>query len=73
MVNFYWCPEVLQFGDMMDFCVATRSYDGLKYAVDIAVVQRARDIQFQLHIAPRHTHTYTDTNTHSHGHTHTHS
>jgi len=68
MVNFYWCPEVLQFGDMVDFCVATRSYDGLKYAVDIAVVQRARDIRFRVRISHRHTHTNTHTHIHAYSH-----
>ena len=48
MVNFYWCSELLQFGDMVEFCMATRSFDGLRYAVDISVVQRARDIRFRV-------------------------
>ena len=48
MVNFYWCSELLQFGDMVTFHMAARSFDGLKYAVDISVVQRARDIRFRV-------------------------
>ena len=48
MVKFYWSPEPLHFGDIVEFCVATRSYDGLVYAVDVAVLQRAEDMSFRV-------------------------
>ena len=48
VVNFYWSPEPLQFGDQVEFCVATRSYDKLQLATDISVVQKAKDIHFRV-------------------------
>lgn len=50
-VNFYWTSELLQFGDQVEFRLATRTYDGLVYAVDIHVTQRAKDIRFRGFIA----------------------
>ena len=47
-VNFYWTSELLQFGDQVEFRLATRTYDGLVYAVDIHVTQRAKDIRFRV-------------------------
>ena len=48
VVKFYWSSEPLQFGDQVDFRVATRSYDQLVYATDIRVVQKAKDIKFMV-------------------------
>ena len=47
-VNFYWTSELLQFEDQVEFRLATRTYDGLAYAVDIHVTQRAKDIRFRV-------------------------
>ena len=48
VINFYWSPEFLQFGDQVEFRVATRSYDNLSVAVDIRVVQKSKDIRFRV-------------------------
>ncbi len=48
VVKFYWSPELLQFGDQVQFKIATRSYDNLVYAVDIVVEQTAKEIRFRV-------------------------
>ena len=48
MVNFYWSVEPLQFGDQVEFRVATRSYDKLEFALDIKVLQKSKDIRFRV-------------------------
>ena len=48
VINFYWSAEPLQFGDQVEFSVATRSYDKLQMAVDIRVTQKAKDIRFRV-------------------------
>ena len=48
MVKFYWSPEPLQFGDQVQFRIATRSYDGLIYAVELVVEQTAKEIRFRV-------------------------
>lgn len=48
VVKFYWSPEPLQFGDQVQFRIATRSYDKLIYAVDIMVEQTAKEIRFRV-------------------------
>lgn len=50
MINFYWSPEPLQFGDQVDFRIATRSYDQLVYATDLLVFEKAKDIRFKVSI-----------------------
>lgn len=51
VLNFYWSPEPLQFGDQVEFRVATRSYDKLALAVDIRVLQKSKDIRFRGFVA----------------------
>jgi alkyl hydroperoxide reductase subunit AhpC len=48
MVKFYWSPEPLQFGDQIQFRIASRTYDHLVYAVDIQVEQTAKEIRFRV-------------------------
>lgn len=48
VVPFYWSSEPLQFGDQVEFRVGLRSYDQLCYALEIKVVQKARDIRFKV-------------------------
>lgn len=48
IVKFYWSPEPLQFGDQVQFRIATRTYDHLIYAVDIMVEQTAKEIRFRV-------------------------
>lgn len=51
VVNFYWSVEPLQFGDQVEFRVATRSYDKLQFALDIKVLQKSKDIRFRGFVA----------------------
>lgn len=51
LINFYWSPEPLQFGDQVDFRIGTRSYDQLVYATDLAVFEKAKDIRFKGFVA----------------------
>ena len=48
MVKFCWSPEPLQFGDQVQFRIASRTYDHFVYAVDIAVEQTAKEIRFRV-------------------------
>ena len=48
MVKFYWSSELLQFGDQVQFRIATRSFDNLVYALDILVEQTAKEIRFRV-------------------------
>lgn len=48
LINFYWSPELLQFGDQVDFRIGTRSYDQLVYATDLVVFEKAKDIRFKV-------------------------
>ena len=48
LINFYWSPEPLQFGDQVDFRIGTRSYDQLVYATDLVVFEKAKDIRFKV-------------------------
>lgn len=48
VVSYYWSGESLQFGDQVEFQVATRSYDKLVMAVDIKVLQKSKDIRFRV-------------------------
>ena len=50
VVNFYWSPESLHFGDQVRFRIARRSYDGFCYATDIEVTQWAKDFKFQVSV-----------------------
>ncbi|XP_064387702.1 cold shock domain-containing protein E1-like [Halichondria panicea] len=51
VVKFYWSSDRLQFGDQVEFQVATRSYDNLVFATDVRVVQKAKDIKFRGFVA----------------------
>jgi cold shock CspA family protein len=51
VVSYYWASEALQFGDQVEFRVATRSYDKLVTAVDIKVMQKSKDIRFRGFVA----------------------
>lgn len=48
LINFYWSPESLQFGDQVEFKIGTRSYDQLVYATDLVVMEKAKDIRFKV-------------------------
>ena len=48
LINFYWSPEPLQFGDQIDFRIGTRTYDQLVYATDLVVFEKAKDIRFRV-------------------------
>ena len=50
LINFYWSPEPLQFGDQVDFRIGTRSYDQLVYATDLVVFEKAKDIRFRVSV-----------------------
>lgn len=48
VVPFYWSSEPLMFGDQVEFRVGLRTYDQLCYALEMKVVQKARDIRFKV-------------------------
>lgn len=48
IIKFHWSPEPLQFGDQVQFRIATRSYDQLVYATDILVELTAKEIRFRV-------------------------
>ena len=48
IINYYWSCEQLQFGDHVEFRIATRSFDKLQYADELKVQQRAKDIRFKV-------------------------
>ena len=48
VVKFFWSSESLQFGDQVEFLMGVRTYDQFLYAVDIKVLQRAKDIRFMV-------------------------
>ena len=48
VINFYWCPEHLQFADQVEFKIAERSFDGLQYAVQVKVLSRSNETRFKV-------------------------